>query len=356
MLYRLLVSVLFIFFKDPESVHRLALSFLALIGLPGVRNITSSIALVDDVALRQTVFGIEFPNPVGIAAGFDKDAEVTRGLEALGFGYIEAGTITKNPQPGNPRPRVFRFEKEAAIINRVGFSNKGAGAVSRRLTRDGRATVPLGISIGKSKVTELDEAAQDYRFSLERLYEHGDYFVINVSSPNTPELRKLQGKEHLVAIVKIWNEFREKQKERKPFLVKIAPDLSYEAVDEVLDVCEHYKLDGIVAVNTTVARQGVSKRAAGISGGLSGAPIKNIATEFIRYIRRKKPSLPIVGVGGIFTAEDAYEKIKAGASLVQVYTGFIYKGPFIASDINRGLLELLKRDGYENIKDAIGKE
>jgi dihydroorotate dehydrogenase len=354
MMYRFLVSILFVFFKDPETVHRLALLFLKCLGTPIVRDIAGFFTRVENPALHQILWGIDFKSPVGIAAGFDKEGEVIRGISALGFGYIETGTITKYPQEGNPRPRMFRFPEEGAIINRMGFNNKGAGRMGRRLMHM-HADIPVGISLGKSKRAELDEAAEDYRFSFERLYEYGDYFVINVSSPNTPGLRQLQDKKFLVDIVRTLNGYRTQQKKRKPLLVKIAPDLSYEAIDEVLNVCREEQIDGIIAVNTTVSRKGVSEDAVGIAGGLSGLPLQKLATDIIRHIHGKAPELPIIGVGGIFTAEDAYEKIKAGATLVQVYTGFIYEGPGIAANINRGLLKLLARDGYKNISEAVGK-
>ncbi|MBY0539185.1 quinone-dependent dihydroorotate dehydrogenase [Patescibacteria group bacterium] len=353
-MYRFFVSVLFLFIKDPETAHKLALFFLKIVGLFPFSQLTAFVAKTQKLELQQRVFGVNFPNPVGLAAGLDKDGGSAKGLESLGFGFLELGTVTKYPQDGNPRQRIFRFDSDRALVNRMGFNNKGAGALSRRLAHL-KMNIPVGISIGKSKRTELEDAAADYRFSLERLYDHGDYFAINVSSPNTPGLRELQDKKFLVEIVSMMNEFRDAQKVRKPLLVKIAPDLSYEAIDEVLKVCEDGKIDGIIAVNTTVARLGVSRAATETAGGLSGEPIKKRATEIISYIHSKKPNMPIIGVGGIFTAEDAYEKIKAGASLLQVYTGFIYEGPLIARAINEGLAVFLKRDGYKSISEAVGK-
>lgn len=353
-MYRFFISVLFVFVKDPETAHKLALFFLKLTGLPPFSWIVAVFAKTKSPELRQSVFGLDFPNPVGLAGGFDKDGEAVHGLQAFGFGFLELGTVTYEPQPGNPRQRVFRFPDDGAIVNRMGFNNKGAVAVARTL-KNMHAEIPLGISLGKSKIVELEEAAADYVSSFGVLYEEGDYFVINVSSPNTPGLRELQDKKFLVDIVSAMNQFRDARKTRKPLLVKIAPDLSYEAIDEVLTVCEEGKIDGIIAVNTTVARLGVSRAATETAGGLSGLPIKKRATEIISYIHAKKPHMPIIGVGGIFTAEDAYEKIKAGATLLQVYTGFIYEGPFIARSINEGLASLLKRDGYKSISEAVGK-
>lgn len=354
-MYRFLVSTLFLFVKDPEVAHRAAFVFLSIAGTPPFSWLFSFMGKLRLPELSQQILGLQFENPVGLAAGFDKDGLVTHGLSAFGFGFVELGTVTKYPQEGNPRQRLFRFENDRALVNRMGFNNKGAGALARRLSRT-HHMVPIGISIGKSKRAELDEAAADYRFTLERLYDHGDYFAINVSSPNTPGLRELQDKKFLIEIVRTLNAYRETRDVRKPFFVKIAPDLSYEAIDEVLEVCDTENIDGIIAVNTTVARVGVSRAAAETAGGLSGEPIKRQATEIIAYIHAKKPTLPIIGVGGIFTAEDAYEKIKAGASLVQVYTGFIYEGPFIVRSINSGLARLLKKDGYTNIAEAVGKK
>lgn len=353
-MYRFFISVLFVFVKDPETAHKLALFFLKIAGLPPFSWVVSAVAKINKQELGQTVFGIHFPNPVGLAGGFDKDGEAVLGLQAFGFGFLELGTVTYEPQPGNPRQRVFRFPDDRAIVNRMGFNNKGVLVVAKTL-KNMHAQIPLGISLGKSKIVELEDAAADYVSSLGVLYDEGDYFVINVSSPNTPGLRELQDKKFLVDIVSAMNEFRDARKVRKPLLVKIAPDLSYEAIDEVLTVCDEGKIDGIIAVNTTVARLGVSRAATETAGGLSGEPIKKRATEIISYIHSKKPNMPIIGVGGIFTAEDAYEKIKAGATLLQVYTGFIYEGPLIARTLNEGLAALLKRDGYKNISEAVGK-
>lgn len=353
-MYKFLVSILFTFLKDPESVHHLALLYLRFLGLPPFNAIARAINTVRSPLLVQEVFGIRFNNPVGIAAGFDKEGKVILGLEALGFGYVEVGTVTKYPQRGNPRQRVFRFDNERAVINRMGFNNRGADAMVKSLVGR-RAGMPVGVSLGKSKLVELEDAPMDYRYSFSELYNQGDYFVVNVSSPNTPGLRELQDKKHLLAILSSLNEFRNAQAAKKPLLVKIAPDLSYEAIDEVLEVCRAERIDGIIAVNTSVGRRGVSKEAASIAGGLSGEPIQKMATDIIRYIHKKSPGMTIIGVGGIFSAEDAYEKIKAGATLVQVYTGFIYEGPGIAGKINRGLVELLKKDGYASISDAVGK-
>lgn len=354
-MYHLLINVLFWFYKDAESVHRLALRLLQVIGHEPLRSLISRTTEVRLPLLGQDVWGLYFKNPVGLAGGFDKNGEVIRGLEALGFGFVEAGTVTWHAQPGNPRPRVFHFPQDLSLINRMGFNNKGAKTLQDTLARLTGIKVPLGVSLGKSKITELKDAAGDYLASFKALCRFGDYFVINVSSPNTPGLRQLQDKDFLVGIVRILNEHRVKQEKHVPLLVKIAPDLTNEAIDDVLGVIQEYSLDGIIATNTTISRDGLSAPTEE-TGGLSGKPLRDRSTEIIRYIHRQSPTLPIIGVGGIFTAEDAYEKIKAGASLVQVYTGFIYGGPFTVSHINRGLARLLARDGYKHISEAVGKQ
>lgn len=353
-MYQYLITTLLFFHKDPETVHRMALGFLKILGHEPFSTLVHTLFDIRCRVLEQVVWGLSFKSPVGLAGGFDKNGEAVRGLAALGFGFIEVGTVTRHAQPGNPRPRIFRYPQDQAVINRMGFNNHGADALRLNLEKMGTLSVPLGISLGKSKVTSLEEAADDYLYSYKTLYEYGDYFVINVSSPNTPGLRQLQDKDFLIGICRKLNTFRNAQKARKPLFVKIAPDLTNEAVDDVLTVILDQKIDGIIATNTTIGREGLSVQTQE-TGGLSGRPVKNRSTEIIRYIRSKVPTLPIIGVGGIFTAEDAYEKIKAGASLVQIYTGFIYGGPFTIAHIDRGLARLLKRDGYKNIREATGK-
>ena len=352
-MYKLLIAALSVFIQDPETFHRLAVDFLKAGGVWPLSAFARALFGVRNPALSQNIFGIQFQNPVGLAAGLDKDGKVIPGLAALGFGFIEIGTVTRYAQAGNPRQRIFRLPKYGAIINRMGFNNRGADSLKKRLSGK-RHAVPVGISFGKSRITALEDAKDDYLYSFSELYYFGDYFVINVSSPNTPGVRELQDKKLLVEIVSGLDAYRKTRKERKPLLVKIAPDLANEAVGELLDVCTEYAIDGIIAVNATVGRDGISKERNEV-GGLSGKPLKKRATEIIRYIHGRNPKLPIIGVGGIFTAEDAYEKIKAGASLVQIYTGFIYEGPAVVKDINEGLIELLKKGGYKNISEAIGK-
>lgn len=282
------------------------------------------------------VFGLRFPNRVGLAAGFDKNALALPAWEALGFGFAEIGTVTAHAQAGNPKPRLFRVPKISAVINRMGFNNDGADAVATRLERL-RATpqwprFPVGINLGKSKITPLEEAAADYLYSFRRLQNAGDYFVLNVSSPNTPGLRKLQDRG---ALGDLFSTIQNANSERKPLLVKIAPDLSWGALDDVLMLVAEHHLAGIVATNTSIDHSSVPKSECQ-TGGLSGEPIRTRATEIIRFISART-KVPIIGVGGIFSAQDAMEKIEAGASLVQLYTGFIYKGPSLIRHISRAL-------------------
>jgi dihydroorotate dehydrogenase len=291
------------------------------------------------------VFGLRFPNAVGLAAGFDKNARAWPAAAALGFGHVEIGTVTALAQPGNPRPRVFRYPEHEAVINRMGFNNEGSEAVARRLARypgPGRRRIPLGVNLGKSKATDIEKAAEDYLLSFQRLADHADYLVLNVSSPNTPNLRQLQDESRLrelLSAITGANRARASDfgKRRLPILLKIAPDLSWVQIDAVLQVIAEYQLDGIIATNTTLARPGFF---GGIeeAGGLSGAPLRQRSTEIVGYIARATEGrLPIIGVGGILDSRGAAEKLDAGATLVQVYTGMIYRGPFFAAELARGV-------------------
>jgi dihydroorotate dehydrogenase len=282
--------------------------------------------------------GLTFPNPVGLAAGMDKYAAALPIWEALGFGFCELGGVTWHPQPGNPKPRMFRVVEDGALINRMGFNNPGAEAMARRLAQwrtTGRwPRHPVGINLGKSKITPLENAAEDYANSFRLLLPYADFFVVNVSSPNTPNLRQLQDR---AALEEILAALQSVSRE-KPLLVKVAPDLAFEAIDEILELALARNLAGIVATNTTITRPDGAHRIYAESGGLSGKPLKARSTEVIRHIHQRAPTLPIIGVGGIFSAADALEKMEAGASLVQVYTGMVYEGPSIARDIIGGLL------------------
>jgi dihydroorotate dehydrogenase len=352
-MYKLIRPLLFNLSKDPETVHNLALSFLRLGGVSPLRQVLSLVANFQDAGLEQQVFGLSFKNSVGLAAGFEKDGRGLAALGALGFGYVELGGYTRLPQAGHPRPRIFRLEKDSALINRMGFPNPGADEAAKKLASVKNINMPLGINLAKSKIIPNEQAAEDYLYSFAKLYNCADYFVINVSSPNTPGLRQLQSKNFLLEIMSAIMDYRVKQPVQKPVLVKTTVDFSFAEIDELLEVCRTLKIDGIVCTNTSLSREGL-KTPTNEAGGLSGQPIKKKSTGVIRHIHKQMPSLSIIGLGGIFTAQDAYEKIKAGASLVQIYTSLIYEGPFVVKNINRGLVNLLKRDGFKNISEAVG--
>ena len=340
-----------LFHLPPETVHDLVVSLLEAGQRDPVLGSLARRLAVDDPRLYTTAFGCHFPNPVGVAAGFDKNARIPRILAALGFGHVEVGGVTAEAQPGNPKPRLFRLPEDDAIINRMGFNNEGADVIGRRLAETPAPDVPLGVNIGKSKSTPLADAAGDYRYTYEQVADHADFFVVNVSSPNTPGLRDLQDRGPLEDIL---GELIDAGAD--PLLVKVSPDLHEDAIAEAVALADELTLDGIVATNTTIRRPDeLANPSAGEEGGLSGKPIEDRATEVVRFVA-ERTDLPVVGVGGIFTAEDAYEKIRAGADLVQLYTGFIYQGPTIARDINQGLLDLLEADGFDSIEDAFGAD
>lgn len=350
---RSIQKLLLFLFKDPEYLHNFILKTLVLLGKSKLLcRLVARCANVRDPKLEQTVFGIKFKNPVGLAAGVDKNGAAIAGLTSFGFGFLEIGTLSWHPQDGNPRQRLFKLPKDQALINRMGFNSVGAQESAHRLSKQEKI-IPVGISIGKSKITPLKDAASDYVSSFKILFPFADYFAINISSPNTPGLRELQDKnllkELLQALHKAQGEMVSETKlKRKPILVKIAPDLTFEAIKEAVDVCKQENVDGIIATNTTISREHLRTEINEI-GGLSGAPLKDRSTEIIRFIHKEAPNLPIIGVGGIFTAADAYEKLKAGASLIQIYTGLVYEGPFLARTINKGLLKLFKRDNISSI-------
>ncbi|KAB7515210.1 quinone-dependent dihydroorotate dehydrogenase [Halosegnis rubeus] len=305
---------------------------------------------VTDPRLEVEAFDQTFPNPVGVAAGFDKNAEIPPALATLGFGHVEVGGVTAERQPGNPRPRMFRLREDRAVVNRMGFNNHGADTIGPRLA-DTDVEIPVGVNIGKSKSTPLAEAADDYRYSFERTRAGGDYFVVNVSSPNTPGLRELQDREPLERILSTLQDAG-----ASPLLLKLSPDLGPEAIESALDVVNELGLDGVVATNTSVRRPASLESPKSVQeGGLSGAPIEAEATEMIRFVA-ERTDVPIVGVGGVADADGAYDKIRAGASVVQLYTALVYEGPTVARDINRGLLDLLERDGFGSVEDAVGAD
>ncbi|NOT56033.1 MAG: quinone-dependent dihydroorotate dehydrogenase [Deltaproteobacteria bacterium] len=358
MLYPLLRPLFFA--VDSERAHHFAIDALKV-----VQATTPPLSPLSDIRLSQQLWGIHFPNPVGLAAGYDKNAAVPLAWSALGFGFAELGTITAKAQPGNPKPRIFRLPRDAALINRMGFNNDGASAVAQRLTRvlppHRSHPIPLGFNIGKSKVTPLEAAADDYVESLERLFPFADYLVVNVSSPNTPELRKLQEPDRLGRLLETLRVRSEQlathaHQPAKPLLVKIAPDLTNEELVELARVVLAVGVSGLIATNTTLARAGL-RSSISEDGGLSGKPLATRATEVLRVLYRAvEGKLPLIGVGGIFSAEDAYARIRAGASLVQLYTGLIYEGPLLARRIVRELPRLLMRDGLPHLRDAVGKD
>ena len=345
-LYEKIVRPVF-FTQDPEMAHNVALKAMQVVGaVAPVRKVMELLNLVR-TPNKINVFGVDFPNRVGLAAGFDKDAFVFRAAGAFGFGHVEIGTVSRQKQPGNPRPRYFRYPEAEGVVNCCGFPNDGAQEIANRLSKTvGSAAkkrlVPIGINIGKSKITPLEEAAQDYLFSFNALADYADFFVVNVSSPNTPELRRLQGSEYLSNL--LWalaraNDDRAKKLgvPRIPIILKIAPDLTFSEIDSILSVLFELKLDGICATNTTITRP--DKPPIEKVGGMSGAPLFDKSLEIVKYIAQATDGkLPIIGVGGITDAERAGEMMNAGASLVQIYSGMIYRGPFYARSIAKSLL------------------
>ena len=298
---------------------------------------------IKDTSLEREVFGLKFDNPVGLAAGFDKDAKLFDELASFGFGFIEIGTVTPLPQDGNPKPRLFRLKDDSGLINRMGFNNQGIEAVVARLRRK-KSDIIIGGNIGKNKVTPNEEAANDYAICFEKLFPYVDYFAVNVSSPNTPGLRDLQEKAPLTALLNSLQELNNKKDKRKPILLKIAPDLTNEQLDDIIDIVADTKIDGVIATNTTIDRSGLktdkNKVDAIGNGGLSGKPVGLRSTQVIKYLADKSNrAFPIIGVGGIHSAEDALEKLDAGATLLQVYTGFIYQGPSLVKRVNKAILK-----------------
>jgi dihydroorotate dehydrogenase len=348
-----------LFLQDSEAVHNRVLRGLSVSArLPALPMLADALYGAPDLPV--TFGGLKFPNPVGLAAGMDKAAAAVPMWERLGFGFAELGGVTRHAQSGNDTPRMFRAVADRALVNRMGFNNPGAEAMAESL-RGWRArgqwpTHPIGINLGKSKVTPLEEAAEDYAFSFGALQKLADFFVVNVSSPNTPNLRELQDKSALDEILKTLRAVNADV----PLLIKIAPDLSTEAIDDVLGLATAHSLDGIVATNTTIERPTPSnsqcKKIYAETGGLSGAPLRQRSTEIIAHIyQHTNGKLPIIGAGGIFTADDAWEKITAGASLVQVYTALVYEGPSIAADIVRGLKARMEKEGVRSLADLVGK-
>lgn len=308
--------------------------------IPGFGWITRKLFVVEHPSLERELFGLKFPNPVGLAAGFDKQASFYKEFSALGFGFIEVGTITPKPQEGNPKPRMFRLTADEGLINRMGFNNGGLEMARRQLEGRDRSFI-IGGNIGKNKVTPNENATEDYLKCFHALYDLVDYFVVNVSSPNTPGLRELQDREPLTKLLATLKSENAKLDSPKPILLKIAPDLTNEQLDDIVAIVADTKIDGVIATNTTISREGLKSPESlkNEAGGVSGKPVRERSTEVIRYLHEKSSgSFPIIGVGGIHSAEDALEKLDAGASLVQIYTGFIYEGPALIKSINKALI------------------
>lgn len=333
------------FLLSPEKAHHLTLTlFNIILSIPIVSQLVRSNFQVKDKRLERRLFGLTFPNPVGLAAGFDKDGKHYKTMAALGFGFVEVGTVTPLPQDGNPQPRLFRLPDDEGVINRMGFNNDGMDALVERFKKGRLQNIVVGGNIGKNKITPNEQAASDYQKCFEALFLYVDYFVVNVSSPNTPNLRALQDKEPLTKLLNLLQKLNHAKTAPKPILLKIAPDLTNSQLNDILEIVETTKIDGIIATNTTISREGLKAskdRIAEIgNGGLSGQPLKDRATEVIRYLYEKSNrQLKIIGVGGIGSAADALEKLDAGACLIQIYSGLIYEGPNLVKNINKAILK-----------------
>ena len=357
---------------EPEWLHKQTIGSLNWLSKASyypytnwLNNLLQQYLCLNDPRLEQTILGMKFPNPLGLAAGFDKNGVGANIWHNFGFGFAELGTVTYHPQPGNPPPRLFRLPLDQAALNRMGFNNAGAVAMAARL-KEGKENlnypipIPIGINLGKSKITPLELAAQDYLESFRLLKDLGDYFVVNVSSPNTPGLRSLQDAAMLSQILDV---LKQENNLQKPIFVKIAPDLEWEAISDIIALAKTYQIAGLIATNTTISREGLKtqiiektgKSPQEEAGGISGKPVSDRSTEVIRFIyQQTQGEMPIIGVGGIFTAEDAWEKITAGACLIQTYTGWIYEGPIMVRRILAGLLTKLEENGLTSISQAIG--
>lgn len=342
-MYSILRSLLFLF--DAEKVHYFTTSSLnKVLKLPFAKKIFTYLFIVEDKKLERKLFGLTFKNPVGLAAGFDKNATMFNDLAYCGFGFIEIGTLTPKGQAGNDKPRLFRLKTDSAILNRMGFNNDGVEIAIEQLKTRKHKDLIIGGNIGKNKVTPNEEANDDYLIAFEKLFPFVDYFVVNVSSPNTPNLRALQDKEPLMNLLSELKNTNSKKANPKPILLKIAPDLTNEQLDDVIEIITTTKTDGVIATNTTIDREKLKTPKTEVeklgAGGISGKPLTKRSTEVIRYLHEKSnAAFPIIGVGGIHTAEDAIEKLKAGASLIQIYTGFIYEGPSLVKKINQQIIK-----------------
>lgn len=330
-----------LFWFDPEKVHYFTFSLIRILSkIPGIQSLFKCLYAVNDRRLETEVFGLKFKNPVGLAAGFDKDASLYKELSNFGFGFIEIGTITPKGQEGNPKKRIFRLKEDNAIINRMGFNNGGVQEAVERLKKN--KGVLIGGNIGKNKLTPNEDATSDYEICFEALFDYVDYFVVNVSSPNTPNLRELQEKEPLTRLLQALQNLNLAKPKQKPILLKIAPDLTDTQLLDIIDIVKETKIAGVIATNTTISREGLTSEKKSETGGMSGKPLRKRSTEVIRFLSEKSnKAFPIIGVGGIHSPEDAIEKLEAGASLIQLYTGFIYEGPGLIKKINKAILKKL---------------
>jgi len=337
-MYKIIIRpILFLF--HPELIHHITFNILkVLFKIPGVFTWVSKLFVVTDKKLEKKLFGLTFKNPVGLAAGFDKNAVLFDQLSAFGFGFVEIGTVTPKPQPGNPKRRLFRLKKDKALINRMGFNNEGVAIIAERLKKK-KTDIIIGGNIGKNKTTPNEKAVDDYLICFDKLFNVVDYFVVNVSSPNTPNLRALQDKKPLTKILQALQDVNNSKDKPKPILLKIAPDLTDNQLLDIIDIVKITKIAGVIATNTTLSREGLQSDNKKETGGLSGQPLTNRATEVIRFLSKKsEKAFPIIGVGGIHSAEEAQEKQAAGADLVQLYTGFVYEGPGLVKKINKRII------------------
>jgi dihydroorotate dehydrogenase len=365
MLYSKIAKPLF-FKMDAEKAHHLVIDGLNRAGeAPLAIHVLEALYGVKAAPeLSVNLWGIPFSNPIGLAAGLDKDGKAVRAFSSVGFGFVEVGTVTPRPQPGNEQPRLFRLPEDEALINRMGFNNQGARQLADNLRKLPERKVPIAVNIGKNKATPNEQAEDDYRECIQALYPFADFFVVNISSPNTPDLRKLQYGAQFRSLLEAVTDEIDKQHEalgagaeRKHVLVKIAPDVDGVELQSMIETIMDSRISGVIATNTTISRDGLSHANAKETGGLSGKPLTKRSTEVIRTIfKLSEGKLPIIGCGGIFSAEDAYEKIRAGASLLEIYTALIYQGPGINRQLNEGLLQLLNSDGFTHISQAVGAD
>ncbi len=348
-MYKLFIKPL-LFSLSPEKAHHFSISFLkGVFKISFLQRTTARCYRVESPLLQQKLFGLTFPNPVGLAAGFDKNADFFDEIATFGFGFVEIGTVTPKAQPGNPKPRLFRLPKDKALINRMGFNNEGVDYAVEKLKKRKNPNLIIGGNIGKNKTTPNENAVADYLICFHKLFPYVDYFVVNVSSPNTPNLRELQDKKPLTEILSALQTENAKKSSRKPILLKIAPDLSFKQLDDIIEIVAETRIDGVIATNTTINRCGLKTPKSDIdamgNGGLSGKPLLKRSTEVIQYLKQKSHNaFPVIGVGGIMSPEDALEKINAGADLVQIFTGFIYEGPSLVKKINQLLVEKFEQD------------